>query len=81
LELLKEEKKGRGGSQMIKELGKHPKDEKVIAVYNGRYGPYVKWGSVNATIPKDSDPNTLTMDQAVALLTAKAPAQKTKRKR
>jgi DNA topoisomerase-1 len=78
LELLKEEKKGRGGSQMIKEIGKHPKDEKVIAVYSGKYGPYVKWGSVNATIPKDSDPNTISMDQAVALLAAKAPKKSPK---
>jgi DNA topoisomerase-1 len=80
LELLKEEKKGRGGSQLLKELGKHPKDEKPISAFTGRYGPYVKWGSVNATIPKDLDPNTLTLEKAVELLSARSPKAKAGRR-
>jgi DNA topoisomerase-1 len=47
----------------------------------GKYGPYVKFGKVNATLPKDKDPEQLTMDEAVALITereGKSPAKKTK---
>jgi DNA topoisomerase-1 len=45
----------------------------------GKYGPYVKFGKVNATLPKDKDPEQLTMDEAVALITereGKSPAKK-----
>jgi DNA topoisomerase-1 len=39
---------------------------------SGRYGPYVKFGKVNATLPKDTDPQALTMDEAVALIAARS---------
>ena len=45
----------------------------------GRYGPYVKWGKINATIPKDQDPATLEMDAALALIAEKAAKKKPKR--
>jgi DNA topoisomerase-1 len=41
----------------------------------GKYGPYVKWDKVNATLPKDVTPEAVTLDQAVELLAAKAPAK------
>ena len=44
----------------------------AVAIMDGKYGPYVKWGKVNATLPKDADPDTLTMDAAVALIAEKA---------
>jgi DNA topoisomerase-1 len=50
-----------------------------IQVLTGRYGPYVKHGKVNATIPKDREPEQVTMDEAVALIEARAakgPAKK-----
>ena len=46
----------------------------------GKYGPYVKWEKVNATLPKDSDPEALTIQQAVDLITEKQAKKGTKRK-
>ena len=43
-----------------------------MAVMPGRYGPYVKWEKVNATLPKDIEPEALTVEQAVALVNEKA---------
>jgi DNA topoisomerase-1 len=43
-----------------------------VAVLDGRYGPYVKHGNVNVTVPSDLDPATLTLDDAVELLAEKA---------
>ncbi|SEN25079.1 DNA topoisomerase I [Gemmobacter aquatilis] len=66
--------RGRGASapaQPIKELGQHP-DGGVISVMPGRYGPYVKWEKVNATLPKDIEPEALTLDEALALIAEKA---------
>ncbi|RID93809.1 type I DNA topoisomerase [Gemmobacter lutimaris] len=66
--------RGRGGSapaQPLKELGDHP-DGGVIAVMPGRYGPYVKWEKVNATLPKGMEPEAITFDEALALIAEKA---------
>ncbi|MDV7271727.1 type I DNA topoisomerase [Thioclava sp. A2] len=65
--------KGARGStaKALKELGEHP-DGGPIAVMEGRYGPYVKWAKVNATLPKDSDPETITLEEALELIAAKA---------
>ena len=80
VDLLAEKAKrgGRGSSSVIKELGEHPDDGGPIQVMKGRYGPYVKHKRTNATIPKDQDPENIDMDQALALLAAKAkkPAKK-----
>ncbi|MGV8987993.1 MAG: type I DNA topoisomerase [Cypionkella sp.] len=63
---------GRGAAaEPLKELGEHP-DGGPISVMPGRYGPYVKWGKINATIPKDGDPVALTLEEALALLEEKA---------
>ena len=53
------------------ELGEHP-DGGPVQVMSGRYGPYVKWGKVNATLPRDVEPAALTMEQALELIAAKA---------
>ena len=70
---------GRGAAaQPIKELGEHPEGGPV-QVMPGRYGPYVKWGKVNATLPKDVEPEAVTMEIALPLIEAKAakkPAKK-----
>ncbi|MEI2807761.1 MAG: type I DNA topoisomerase [Albidovulum sp.] len=55
----------------LRDLGEHPGGGKV-EVMAGRYGPYVKWGKVNATLPKDVAPEAVTFDQALELLAAKA---------
>jgi DNA topoisomerase-1 len=49
----------------LRELGPHPKDKEPVQVFEGRYGPYVKHGKINATIPKDKDPLQVTLEEAV----------------
>ena len=72
---------GRGGRSTpaaLKELGDHP-DGGKITVRDGKYGPYVNWEKVNATLPKGKDPQSVTMEEAIALITeraAKAPSGK-----
>ncbi|MBS0272891.1 MAG: type I DNA topoisomerase [Proteobacteria bacterium] len=58
----------RGAPEALKELGKATDGESVIKVMKGRYGPYVTDGLTNATIPKDQDPNSVTLEQAQALI-------------
>jgi DNA topoisomerase I len=58
---------GRRGPQVIKELGAG-KEGLVIKVLKGRYGPYVSDGETNATIPEASDPESVTLEQAEALI-------------
>lgn len=62
---------GRGGVAALKSLGEHP-DGGAVEVFAGRYGPYVKWGKVNATLPKDVTPEAVTLEQALDLVNAKA---------
>ena len=74
LELLAEEKKGRKSSKVLKELGTHPKDEKKIAVYDGKYGPYIKHGSKNISLPDDKKSKEaaeqIDLDEAVKIIDA-----------
>lgn len=71
---------GKGGTRMepLKKLGKHPEDGKEVVVMDGRYGPYVKWNKINATLPKDKSPEAITMAEAVELLATKAGSGKKK---
>ena len=63
---------GRGSTAApLRELGEHPSGGR-IAVMAGRYGPYVKWEKVNATLPKDIEPEGVTLEQALELIAAKA---------
>jgi DNA topoisomerase-1 len=64
------EQRGGGGRFAGRELGDHPTGGK-IAVKAGRFGAYVAWNKVNATIPKGTDPDSFTLEQAVALIEAK----------
>jgi DNA topoisomerase-1 len=69
VELLAEQKsRGPGGQR----LGAHPEDKQAVTLHKGRYGPYVKHGRINATVPPDIDPEKLSLDQALELLAAKA---------
>lgn len=69
---------GRGAAaKPMRELGVHP-DGGPVNVMDGRYGPYVKWQKVNATIPKDQDPQAITLEEALALVEAKAGTKKKK---
>lgn len=67
------ERKGRG-APAGKNIGDHPEDGKPIVLRSGRYGPYIAHGKVNATIPKDTDPDTLTVEAAITLLAARKEA-------
>jgi DNA topoisomerase-1 len=72
---------GRGAAaEPLKVLGEHPAEGGPVHVMAGRYGPYVKWGKVNATLPKDVEPADVTMDQAVELIAAKAATKGGKKK-
>jgi DNA topoisomerase I len=55
-------------------LGDHPTKGGPIAAKNGRYGPYVSHDGINATLPRDKTPETITLDEAVALIEARAEA-------
>ncbi|MDS9466496.1 type I DNA topoisomerase [Paracoccus sp. MBLB3053] len=55
----------------LAELGEHPEGGPV-QVLNGRYGPYVKWGKVNATLPRDLEPGSVTLERALELIAEKA---------
>ncbi len=76
--LLAEKRAGRGGhgaaTAPLKELGGHPDNGEAVQVMAGRFGPYVKWGKINATLPKGVAPEELTMEAALPLLAAKAAA-------
>ncbi|WP_108503422.1 type I DNA topoisomerase [Paracoccus indicus] len=70
--LAAKQTRGRGAAAApLKELGDHP-DGGAIQVMNGRYGPYVKWEKINATLPRDVEPADLTVEQALELIAAKA---------
>jgi DNA topoisomerase-1 len=77
--LLKEPKSfsARGA---LKVLGKHPEDNQPVALYSGRYGPYVKHGKVNATLPDEKMIETITLEEALELIAAKAGKGKPKGK-
>lgn len=64
---------GRGAAVPGRELGEHPAGGKLV-VRAGKYGPYVNWGKVNATLPKTMTQESLTLEQAVELVNAKAEA-------
>ncbi len=69
---LLKEPKAAGGRGALRVLGKHPQDGQSVSLYAGRYGPYVKHGKVNATLPDKDAIATVTLEEALALLAAKS---------
>jgi DNA topoisomerase I len=63
---------GRPAAAVLRDLGAHPADGESVQVLDGRYGPYVRHGKVNASLPKDVRPADVTLAQAVALLEARS---------
>jgi DNA topoisomerase-1 len=70
MELLNQPKQARRGAQALKEFGKH--EEETIELMDGKYGMYLKWGDVNATVPKETDTDKLTLEQVLEILKARA---------
>jgi DNA topoisomerase I len=70
--LAKGPRKGRFGADPGKPIGEHPAKGGMIVAKNGRYGPYVSHDGVNATLPRDQTPETITLAEAAALIDARA---------
>jgi len=66
--LIAEAKPGRISSSLIKDLGEHPEDKKPVRIMKGQYGPYIKYKSLNATIPEEKDPLEVNMEEALILI-------------
>ncbi len=77
--MIAEAKPGRISSSMIKDLGEHPEDKKPVRIMKGQYGPYIKYKSLNATIPEEKDPNELTMEDALVLIEKRREYDKNKK--
>ncbi|TYP93468.1 DNA topoisomerase-1 [Fodinibius salinus] len=72
LDLLEQKKKRSSkNKKVIKDLGKHPEENKKVRVMNGRYGPYIKFGKTNISLPDDFDPEDVNMDIAKQLIAEK----------
>ena len=74
--------RGRGASvKPLRELGDHPEEGGAVNVMDGRYGPYVKWGKVNATLPKGVDPADVSLASALGLIAEKTTKKGAPRKK
>lgn len=80
LQLLSEPKSGRGRSKTaakpLRELGAHPEDNEPVNIYDGPYGPYIKHGKINASLPEGQTVESVTMEIAVQALAEKASTKK-----
>jgi DNA topoisomerase-1 len=77
------QRRGRVAKPPLAELGSHPETGAPVRVLDGRYGPYITDGTVNASVPRGTDPESVTLDQAVELLrerAARAPAKRSAKK-
>ena len=79
--LISEAKPGRISSSLIKDLGEHPEDKKPVRIMKGQYGPYIKYKSLNATIPEEKDPENLNMEEALILIEKRKEYDKNKKKK
>ena len=77
--LIAEAKPGRMSSSIIKDLGEHPEDKKPVRIMKGQYGPYIKYKSLNATIPEEKDPLELNMEEALILIEKRKEYDKNKK--
>jgi DNA topoisomerase-1 len=62
----------REGNTVLRTLGDHPADQASVEICSGRYGPYVRHGKINATLPKGVSPDEITLAEALELIAAKA---------
>ena len=80
ISLIAEAKPGRISSSIIKDLGEHPEDKRPVRIMKGQYGPYIKYKSLNATIPEEKDPAELTMEEALILIEKRREYDKNKKR-
>ena len=73
--------KSKRGSSELKTLGKHPDTGEELVLKEGRYGPYISDGKVNAALKSDNDPNSITLEEATELINLKRAAPKRPRKK
>jgi len=78
--LIADAKPGRMSSSIIKDLGEHPDDKKPVRIMKGQFGPYIKYKSLNATIPEEKDPTEITMEEALILIEKRKEYDKNKNK-
>jgi DNA topoisomerase-1 len=75
LELLAQEKKGRRGSTVLKDFGQDPSGKRKVAIYDGRYGPYIKAGTKNISLPEELRTSeaieSLTLEQVREIIKSK----------
>ncbi len=79
--LIAEAKPGRISSSLIKDLGEHPEDKKSVRIMKGQYGPYIKYKSLNATIPEEKDPLEINMEEALILIEKRKEYDKSKKRK
>ena len=77
--LIADAKPGRMSSSIIKDLGENPEDKKPVRIMKGQYGPYIKYKSLNATIPEEKDPTELNMEEALILIEKRREYDKNKK--
>ena len=68
----------RAAATPTREIGAHPADGKPVQLFDGKYGPYVKHGELNASLPKGTDPATFSLEAAVELIADRGKAPKGK---
>ena len=79
--MIAEAKPGRISSSELKHLGEHPEDKKPVRVMKGKFGPYIKYKSINATIPEEKDPLEISMDDALILIEKRKEYDRNKKKK
>ena len=77
--LIADAKPGRMSASIIKDLGEHPEDKKPVRIMKGQYGPYIKYKSLNATIPEEKNPIELNMEEALILIEKREEYDKNKK--
>ena len=79
--MIAEAKPGRISASIIKDLGEHPEDKKPVRIMKGQYGPYIKYKSLNATIPEEKDPLEINMEEALILIEKRIEYDKNNKKK
>ena len=69
VELLSQPRRSRRKTaKVLREIGTHPQEKEEILVLDGLYGPYIKFGKLNVSIPKKTDPDSISVEEAVAMI-------------